>query len=516
MSELQAENLDLRAQVNELTEELARSKEKNQELEGLLRNRNQELFGRSTEKGAGSQKEPPADDQKTKPSSSTGKKKRGARLGHKGAGRKIPKNLPVVEVVHEIPEAEKVCTECGEPYCDIPMTENSSEVDIEVRIIRRDHRRRKAVRTCQCHVPKIITAAKPAQVIPKSKFSNGFWAYALVLKFFYQIPLNRQAAMWEMFGYDGSQGTIIGGFDKILKHLEPLYELLKNVCRQEKHWNADETGARVYEEVEEKKGYRWWLWTFVSKLVTVFILDPSRSSKVPKEFFGRLACGILNVDRYAAYQWLDGQLIRALCWYHVRRDFINAQKGWPQLTDWAQAWIDDIHRLERLNEARLAVQGTPAFKEVQTALLAHLEYMAQKRDQQLQQELVKLQQKILKSLRKNWSGLTAFAQYTHVPMHNNTAERALRPAAVGRKNYYGYHAVWSGHLAAVCMTIFQTAAKHDLDVLAYLKFYLDACAENGKAPDNLEEFLPWNLSPEAQQICRRKKEAQTRDEPLSA
>jgi hypothetical protein len=77
-------------------------------------------------------------------------------------------------------------------------------------------------------------------------------------------------------------------------------------------------------------------------------------------------------------------------------------------------------------------------------------------------------------------------------MHDNVAERALRSAAVGRKNYYGHHAVWSGELSAIGMTIFQTAAKHNLNVYAYL----NTCANLGGVPDSLDVFLPWNI-PEA-------------------
>ncbi|MGB9846988.1 MAG: transposase domain-containing protein [Desulfotomaculales bacterium] len=77
-------------------------------------------------------------------------------------------------------------------------------------------------------------------------------------------------------------------------------------------------------------------------------------------------------------------------------------------------------------------------------------------------------------------------------MDNNEAERALRSAALGRKNYYGTHSLWSGQLAAVCMSILQTAVRHGLNPEGYLRYYLDNCRE-GKAPSDLERFLPWNV-----------------------
>ncbi|MEW6064590.1 hypothetical protein P378_15560 [Desulforamulus profundi] len=73
------------------------------------------------------------------------------------------------------------------------------------------------------------------------------------------------------------------------------------------------------------------------------------------------------------------------------------------------------------------------------------------------------------------------------------AERCLRPGALGRKNYYGIHSEWSGKLLAASMSILQTAARNDLNVEAYLKYYLDACASNNGPPPDLEQFLPWNI-----------------------
>ena len=69
----------------------------------------------------------------------------------------------------------------------------------------------------------------------------------------------------------------------------------------------------------------------------------------------------------------------------------------------------------------------------------------------------------------------------------------MRSPTVGRKNYYGNHAKWSGNFAVMKMSILQTAAQHKLNVQAYLVYYLEACARLGKVPDDLETYLPWNL-----------------------
>ena len=81
--------------------------------------------------------------------------------------------------------------------------------------------------------------------------------------------------------------------------------------------------------------------------------------------------------------------------------------------------------------------------------------------------------------------------------HNNTAERAQRGPVVGRKNYYGSGAVWSGQLAAMLFSLLQTLCLWKLNPRAWLTAYLTACAEaGGAAPADAERFLPWNLSAE--------------------
>src|SRR5208282_5261485 len=107
-----------------------------------------------------------------------------------------------------------------------------------------------------------------------------------------------------------------------------------------------------------------------------------------------------------------------------------------------------------------------------------------------------LQEKVLSSAVKNWEGLTVFVDNPLVPMDNNIAERALRPGALGRKSYYGTHADWSGQLLASSMSVLQTAARHNLNPEAYLRYYLAECARSGGPPKDLENFLPWNIPEE--------------------
>jgi transposase len=105
--------------------------------------------------------------------------------------------------------------------------------------------------------------------------------------------------------------------------------------------------------------------------------------------------------------------------------------------------------------------------------------------------------KVLTSLQEHWAGLTPFVDDPRIPMDNNISERRLRGPALGRKNYYGSGAVWSGHLAAALFSILATLKLWQLNPRRWLLWFLQSCAEaGGKAPQDIQSFLPWNLSPE--------------------
>ena len=103
--------------------------------------------------------------------------------------------------------------------------------------------------------------------------------------------------------------------------------------------------------------------------------------------------------------------------------------------------------------------------------------------------------KVLSSLQAHWAGLTVFVEHPEVPLDNNAAERGLRGAVVGRKNYYGSGAEWSGRLAAVMFSLVQTLRLWGLSAQGWLTGYLSACAERGgRAPEELRRWLPWQMT----------------------
>ena len=119
---------------------------------------------------------------------------------------------------------------------------------------------------------------------------------------------------------------------------------------------------------------------------------------------------------------------------------------------------------------------------------------------------------MLESLGDHWTGLTVFVEHPEVPMDNNTAERSERGPVVGRKNYYGSGSVWSGRLAAMLFSLFQTLCLWDLNPRQWLTAYLNACAEaGGRVPEQLDRFLPWNLTADQRRAWQSAGEVETPD-----
>jgi transposase len=337
----------------------------------------------------------------------------------------------------------------------------------------------------------------------------------LLDKYLFYRPTYRLLADLRSHGLDLALGTLTEGLQRLVPRFEPLYEALVRHSRQQPLWHADETRWLVFATVEGKVGYRWYLWVFHGRDVVVFVLAAGRAHDVPEEHLGPDARGILVVDRYKAYQVLAqvkrGLIVLAFCWAHVRRDFLAVARTWPDQERWALAWLEGIGRLYALNEARLAVrQNPPAFAAADAALRGAVTALAAQGAAELADPQVHpARRKVLESLGDHWTGLTVFVEHPEVPMDNNTAERAERGPVVGRKNYYGSGAPWTGQLAAMVFSLVQTLTLWDLNPRPWLTAYLQACARaGGTAPPDLNSFLPWNLTAARRQEWASPREAE--------
>jgi transposase len=485
-------------------------------LEALLRLREQQLFGRKTETVAATV--PSAPDAPR--ADTAARRPRGQQRGRPGPKRRDYSPLPTVVEDHVLPPDQCMCSHCGQPFADFPGTEDSAILEVDVRAHRRIIRRRRYRPTCSCAARAgIVTAPPPPRLIPKSILGVSIWVTILLDKYLFYRPTYRLLADWATLGLDLSLGTVTDGLKHLVPLFEPVYEALVKRSQGQTLWHADETRWLVFVILEGKVGYRWYLWVFHSSDVVIFILAAGRSHDVPEEHLGPVeGPGILVVDRYKAYQAVDkvksGLLVLAFCWAHVRRDFLTVARSWPDQEAWALGWVEQIGKLYQLNEARLKVRAdAAAFAVADGALRAAVTTFGSRGESELREPNVHpARRKVLESLGNHWTGLTVFVEHPEVPMDNNTAERSQRGPVVGRKNYYGSGSVSSGRLAAMMFSLFQTLCVWGLNPRLWLTAYLQACAEaGGRAVEDVDRFLPWNLSPEPKRAWGCEEEVPTPD-----
>jgi transposase len=513
----------LRRQVSELRQQVgywqaqhrravqreAELKEKVHLLEGQIRELKRRLFGRKSETSSSTEpKTKPTD-----PNNNVKPRKRGQQPDSDGHGRRNHEHLPVEDENCVLPLDQQCCSCCGEPFEEIPGTADGDILEIEVRAHRRRYHRQRYRRTCTCpKQPAVVTAPPPDKLIPKSNLGVSIWAMILQHKFEFFQPLHRVLAELRSHDLNLAAGTITGGLKRIKPLFEPIYQGLVDRNREAEHWHCDETRWLVFVKRDDKAGYTWQLWVFAAKDSIVFVLDPTRAHDVPENYFGDDAEGILNVDRYSAYKAMAqvkaGKLTLAFCWAHVRRDFLAVLTGWPELTDWAWSWLEEIGELYHRNDQRLALEaGSLKYANADLELRDHVEHMRARCEQELADPKLRLpQRKALTSLQEHWPGLTVFLEQPHVPLDNNKAERCHRGPVVARKNYYGSGALWSGQLAAMLFSMFQTLQVWGMDTGKWLTAYLTACAKaGGKPPPDPQRYLPWNMPPAEREALSPKK-----------
>lgn len=502
VADLKCQIVDLRYQANmwKSQHRLAKEREEKQkkeihDLKAKLRLREQQLFSRKSEKSKTKKDQSKTSEDKDKQK----KRKRGQQKKNRSPKRRDYSHLEERIEVIDLNESEKCCKQCGSVFADTGMTSDSKQLEIEVKAHVR-HIKRKQYRTsCTCQKRSLVTANHIHKIIPKGILGNSVWAHLLVEKYGYSIPLNRLTKTLSLSGLHLSQGTVIGGFHRLKPMLKPIFEAIREKGLSESNWNVDETGWPVFEEVEEKANFRWWLWVFRSRSTVFFLLDPSRSAEVISKYFGKNVSGILNCDRYKAYikfsRLSEGRFLLAFCWAHVRRDFLSLANKYPKDEVWAFKWVEKIGALYHVNSQRTSyAQGSKEFTRYDQHLKKLLAEFCRMRKQQMEDKTLPCHcKKVLQSLNNHWKGLTVFSDHPEISMDNNRAERSLRGPVVGRKNYYGSGNKTMGEFAVIMFSIIQTLLLWNINPKKWLVWYFSSYGKVSGGTQSVEEFLPWNM-----------------------
>ena len=255
----------------------------------------------------------------------------GLTIARKPADVHCLQNLPREEIVHDIPEEQKVCA-CGAVMKR--MGEEASEqlevIPAQAKVIR--HVRPKyACRVCQGVDTEggAVKIAPPAeQLIPKSIATPGLLAFLMVNKFADALPFYRQEKIFARMGVELSRTTMCNWAMEVADRLSPLLHLMRDQIRAGPYVQIDETPLQVLED----PGSTSQMWVYRGgqpRAPTIFYAyHPSRSGDVPFEFLDGYR-GWVQTDGYAGYDKLgrcEGVVMLG-CWAHARRKFVDVTKA---------------------------------------------------------------------------------------------------------------------------------------------------------------------------------------------
>lgn len=348
-------------------------------------------------------------------------------------------------------------------------------------------------------------APLPPQPIPKSLASPSLLAYVAVSKYGDALPLYRQEQILGRLGIDLSRATLASWMVKAGELVQPLVNRMREEILASGFVQCDESRFQVLREPGKPAESLSYVWVqrggAAAHPLLLYEYDPSRSSEVPKRLFEGFQ-GVLQTDGYEGYGAIGREpgIVHVGCWAHARRKFTDALKGAGQsrkkgaqrkprhsLAEAGLRFLQKLYAIERrvkdaTPEERLRVRQAES-KPVAAALRGWLDGA---REAVVPQSLTG---KAVAYLDAQWPKLVRVFDYGFVPLDTNLVENAVRPFAVGRKNWLFAETVGGAEASANLYSVVETAKANGLEPWAYLQH---AFAELPKARsfDDIDALLP--------------------------
>jgi len=375
-------------------------------------------------------------------------KRRGRAKGHPGSGRKRPTRIDRTERV----SVGETCPDCGTSFTGRVIERDRVVEDIvPVRptVVTRYIIERRWCRHCQAFKEHPVTAA-----LPRHRLGLNVMLFVVYQKMGLGLSygkIRRELRMY--FGLSVSPGELVAMVAEVARLFGPAYARLIRLMRQQAAVHIDETGWRI-------DGQNHWLWTFVTEVVTLYVISRSRGSKVPKALLGPDFQGVVVSDFFSAYSPLAVE--KAKCWAHLLRDSHALTTGKPPPDPERVRFHDHLHQL--FLDMSLALEEVAADETGRERVYQEMREQLQVfaagpwRDPDCQ--------RLAKRIRKHLDELLVWLRNPAVRADNNPAERALRPAVVTRKTSFGSRSKHGAQNFARLLSLIQTWEQQDLDFFA--------------------------------------------------
>ena len=413
------------------------------------------------------------------------KKKRGRRV--------IPDDIPVEVIQHELPESERLCKIDGQVMPRIRW-EESTQLDYVPATIRKIIHRR-AVYACSAKhdQAKLMTAAKPPQPIEKGLPTAGLLAQVVVSKFGDHLPGYRQEDIFARHGINIRRSTIYGWLASVADLCQPLYALMKARVLDSKVIHTDDTQVKLIDHsIGSTRLARFWGYLGDNKNpYAVYDFTTTRERAGPQKFLTRFK-GYLQADAYGGYDGIysssndpDSGIVEVACWVHARRYWHKAREQDPTRAHHALAFISRLQEVERATRDCDAQVRQAKRNQHAAPLLAEFESWLDE-ETFLPKSLIG---KAATYTRNQWAALNRYIEDGDLSFDNNFPERAMRPIAIGRKNWLFVGSQQAGQRAAVLTSLIASCKNNLVEPWAYLKDIFTRISHN-PSTEQLSDILP--------------------------
>jgi transposase len=417
-----------------------------------------------------------------------GPEKGGKRRGHGRRPRRV--DLPREQEVLELTEAEKTCPCCEEVRvrigADVSERLDYRPACLFVRVLERPTY---LCRRCERHGDNIqaVQAALPPEPIPRGRVGAGLLAHVLVSKWRDHLPLYRLEGILARLGWSVSRSTLCDQMMRCAELLTPLYDLMCRRVRTSFALHADDTPIALLNP--RRTAYAWVYVGDQANPYTVFDLSAGRQQEFPQKFLAGYG-GYIHADAYAGYNPLyTAGATHVGCWMRARRNFFEAKDSDPARTHEALARIRLLYAVEAEAKAN-GLSGTDlaAYRQEQSGpvLQSFGDWLAQEVPRVLPKSKMG---EAVGYASNQWPTLIRYLQDGRLTIDNAPAEQAIRPLAIGRRNWLQIAGDGGLKSAAVLLSVTASAKRHGVNPWVYVKHILTASAARPRAA-GFSDLLP--------------------------
>lgn len=352
-----------------------------------------------------------------------------------------------------------------------------------------------ACKSCQ---GQLTTAPAPAQVIEQGIPLPGLLAHVLMAKYGDHLPLYRIEQQFARLGVPIARATLCDWALQCGMALLPLVIRMMELLKQQAVIFSDDTTVALQAPGKTRET-RFWVYAGHSPPIIVYDHTETRAGRHPQAKLEGYR-GYLQADAYAGYDRLfaDGKVIEVACWAHARRKFFEiaqqAAKGKRMTAHVALDFIGELYGIEReAKQCALDADGIRMLRQEKALPLLHsFKEWLEERLRELAPRTPTA--KAVGYALKNWLALVRYTEDGRLEIDNNRSERAIRPLAVGRKNWLFLGSPRGGQAAATVFSLIQTCKELGINPETYLKDVLTRLPATKQK--NIDALLPHHWQPQ--------------------